>query len=115
MRQAGIIAACGIVALEKMIDRLAEDHSNAQVLARGLNEVRGLRVALETVETNMVYVDHSASNLSTDDVLAKFKAAGVLASGRPPNHVRLVTHRDYGKAEIEEAVRRLRAAMEQSR
>jgi threonine aldolase len=112
MRQAGIIAACGMVALEKMIDRLAEDHANAQVLARGLNETRGLHVDLEAVETNMVYADHSASGLSTDEVLARFKDAGVLASGRPPKHVRLVTHRHYDRAMIEEAVRRICTTME---
>jgi threonine aldolase len=115
MRQAGIIAACGIVALEKMVDRLAEDHANAQLLALGLNEIRGLHVALETVETNMVYADHSASRLSTDEVLARFKNAGVLVSGRPPNHVRLVTHRHYDKTMIGEAVRRIRTTMEQPR
>jgi threonine aldolase len=112
MRQAGVIAACGIVALDKMIDRLAEDHRTAQVLAKGLSEIPGLHVDMETVETNMVYVDHSASGLGTDEVLAKFKRVGVLASGRPPKHVRLVTYRQYDKTMIEEAVTRIRAAME---
>ena len=115
MRQAGIIAACGIVALEKMIDRLSEDHANAQVLARGLNEIRGLHVALETVQTNMVNTDHSASGLSTDEVLARFKDMGVLASGRPPKQVRLVTHRNCDKAMIGEALTRIRVTMDQVR
>jgi len=112
MRQAGIIAACGIVALQTMIDRLAEDHKNARVLAEGLSEIRGLHVDLDAVDTNMVYVDHSRSELSTDEVLAKFKRVGVLASGRPPRHIRLVTHRHINDAAICEALKRIRAAME---
>jgi threonine aldolase len=112
MRQAGIIAACGIVALDKMIDRLAQDHDTAQILARGLNEIPGFRVDLESVETNMVYVDHSPSGLSTDEVLSRLKRVGVLASGRPPHHVRLVTHCQCDQAMVEEAVRRVQTAME---
>jgi len=107
MRQAGIIAACGIVALESMIDRLAEDHANAKLLAQGLSEVPGLRVDLDKVETNMVYVDHSATGLSTDEVLARVKSAGVLASGSPPKRVRLVTHRHIDRPAIAEAVKRI--------
>lgn len=112
MRQAGVIAACGIVALEKMIDRLADDHRMAQLLANGLNEIPGLRVDMETVETNMVYVDHSLSGFGTDEVLERFKRAGVLASGRPPEQIRLVTHHHCDSSVIDEALRRIRAAME---
>ena len=111
MRQAGIIAACGIVALESMIDRLAEDHANAKLLAQGLSEVPGLRVDLDKVETNMVYVDHSATGLSTDEVLARVKSAGVLASGSPPKRVRLVTHRHIDRPAIAEAVKRIASAV----
>jgi threonine aldolase len=112
MRQAGVIAACGIVALEKMIDRLDCDHRTAHALAVGLNEIAGLRVDLATVDTNMVYVDHSGSGLSTKEVLTRWERAGVLASGRPPDHVRLVTHRHYGMPAIEETIRRIRSAQE---
>jgi threonine aldolase len=112
MRQAGVIAACGIVALEKMIDRMADDHRNAQALAHGLNEIIGLRVDLSTVDTNMVYVNHTATGLTTAQMLERLKRAGILASGRPPEHIRFVTHRHYDRAAIEEAVRRIRAAVE---
>ncbi len=112
MRQAGVIAACGIVALESMIDRLAEDHANAKLLAQGLADVPGLQVDVEKVETNMVYVDHSATGLPTDDVLARLKSAGVLASGSPPNRVRFVTHRHHDAAAIQEAVWRVKKAVE---
>ena len=111
MRQAGIIAACGIVALESMIDRLAEDHANAKLLAHGLSEVSGFRVDLEKVETNMVYVDHSATGLWTDEVLARLKSAGVLASGSPPGRIRFVLHRHYDAAAVEEVLRRIASAI----
>ena len=111
MRQAGIIAACGVVALESMIDRLAEDHANAQLLARGLNEIEGLQIDLDSVETNMVYVDHSRLGMTTDEVLSRLKAIGVLASGRPPRQIRFVTHRHYGKAKIQEALHRIRTSL----
>ena len=112
MRQAGVIAAAGIVALETMIDRLTEDHENARLLANGINQIRGLKVDVRKVETNMVYVDHRPAGLSTDEILARFKKAGVIASGRPPTHVRLVTNRHHSREVIEEALRRIRRAME---
>ena len=113
MRQAGIIAAAGIVALEKMVDRLEEDHhKRAQILAQGLNEIPGLRVDLKTVETNMVYVDHTLSGLSSDEVLSRFKAVGVLASARQPDHVRFVPTRHHSRQTIYEVHRRIRIALE---
>ena len=112
MRQAGVIAAAGIVALESMADRLAEDHANAKVLARGIAEIPGLRVDLRTVESNMVYVDHTGTGQSTDEFLALLKRAGVLASGRPPRQVRLVTNRHHDRTVVEEALRRIRRAAE---
>jgi threonine aldolase len=111
MRQAGIIAACGIVALETMIERLADDHANARLLAELINDVPGLSVDMDTVETNMVYVDHAATGLGTTEILARMKAAGVSASGRPPRHFRLVTHRHYGPEDMHEAADRIRRAL----
>jgi threonine aldolase len=112
MRQAGIIAACGIVALERMIDRLGEDHLTARLLAEGIGKIPGLRVDLETVETNMVYVDHSESHLDTQEILARLKKAGVLGSGRPPRHVRLVTSRHIDDAVVADALGRINFAMQ---
>ncbi len=108
MRQAGIIAAAGIVALETMIDRLADDHATAKALALGLSEVPGFHINIDKVETNMVYVDHSGTGLSTEDLLARLKAVGIIASGSPPNRIRFVTNRHHDMATIEEALRRIR-------
>lgn len=112
MRQAGIIAAAGIVALETMVERLAEDHARARALAEGVTRIPGLAVALERVETNMVNVDHSGTGRSTEDVLAALERHGVIASGRPPRHVRLVTHRHHDDAVVAEALARIRTALE---
>jgi len=114
MRQAGVIAACGIVALETMIDRLADDHKNARLLAEGLQDVPGLKIDMSTVETNMVYVDHTASGLSTGEMLARWRRAGVLGGGRPPHHVRLVTNRHHNADTVVDAVKRIKHAMEVS-
>lgn len=111
MRQAGVIAAPGIVALETMVDRLADDHRNAKRLARALATVPGLAVDLDSVETNMVNVDHHGTGLPTDEVLRRLAAGGVIASGRPPRHVRLVTNRHHDEAAIDDAVERIRQAL----
>jgi threonine aldolase len=110
MRQAGILAAAGIVALETMVDRLADDHARARTLAEGLASIPGLAVDLDRVETNMVNVDHSGTGKSTDELLALLETHGVIASGRPPRHLRLVTNRHHDDATIAEALSRIRAA-----
>jgi len=110
MRQAGVIAAAGIVALENMIDRLVEDHASARLLAQGITDVPGFGVDAERVETNMVFVDHTESGLDSDTVLARLKAAGVLAGSSPPHRIRFVTNRHHDEGIINEAVARIRGA-----
>ncbi len=100
MRQAGVIAAAGIVALESMVDRLAEDHRHARVLAQQLEEVPGLQVDLATVQTNMVMVD-------VPDAAGVARALAdrqVRVSLIGPARLRLVTHRHVGTPEVERAV-----------
>ena len=108
MRQAGVIAAAGIVALEKMTSRLADDHQNAKILAQAINTIPGLHVDMETVESNMVYVDHAGTGLTTEEVLKRTQNAGILISSRPPRHFRMVTSRHHDKDVVEEAVYRMR-------
>ena len=111
MRQAGVIAAPGIVALETMVDRLIEDHRMARRLAEGIAGIPGLAVELDAVETNMVNVDHRGTRLGTDEVLARLSTAGVIASGRPPHHIRLVTNRHHDARIIDEALTRIRSLL----
>ena len=110
MRQAGIIAAAGIVALKSMVRRLAEDHEHARILAEGIAEIPGLGVDLRSVETNMVLIDFSALGLTTEEAVGRLEKAGVLSSPRPPASIRLVTNRHHTKPIIEKALLRIRAA-----
>jgi len=94
MRQAGILAAAGIIALEKMVDRLKEDHKNARILGEGLADIGGIKVDLETIQTNMACFDLQESSMDTFQFLPKLAEYNILGSPRPPTKVRLVTH--YG-------------------
>ena len=102
MRQAGVIAAAGLVALREGIDRLAEDHEQARRLAKGLAEVEGLSVA--AVQTNFVMVDTEGLGLTADQLVGRLKERDILASARPPYTVRFVTHRLIGETEVEQLI-----------
>lgn len=104
MRQAGVLAAAGLVALEMMIDRLAEDHANARRLAEGLAEVPGLKVDLETVQTNMVMVDIVDERWTARALVEALRREGVLCNDTGPRRIRLVTHKDVTAADIELAL-----------
>ena len=101
MRQAGIIAAPGIIALEKMIDRLREDHENAKFLAEKIAKIDGVKINLGNVQTNIVTFDISASGVTDDFLLLKLKESGILALAQAKNKIRLVTHRGIEKEHVE--------------
>lgn len=104
MRQVGVLAAAGIVALERMVDRLAEDHQKARRLAEGLAQMPGLKVDLETVQTNMVYVDVSETKLTGAEAVAALQSEGVLCLALAPNLLRMVTHHDVSENDIDTAL-----------
>lgn len=109
MRQAGVVAAAGIVALQKGIDRLREDHVMARRLADELSKIPSLLVDPEAVETNMVLVDTSRAEVRSEKVVERLRADyGIRASARPPSTVRFVTHRHIGEAQVAAAVEALR-------
>ncbi len=112
MRQAGIIAAAGLVALESMVDRLAEDHANAKALAQGLSGIEALRI-LEEPETNIAYVDVSGTELSAPDFIALMEDVGVRCLNRDSGPVvRFVTHRHIERAHVDDAVNRVASLFE---
>lgn len=116
MRQAGILAAAGIVALTEMVDRLAEDHANARVLAEGVAEIPGLRVDLSTVQTNIVMVAIECPRMNGGDFTARMKELGVLVSYTGDgNRVRLVTHWGITREDVDRAVQAARAALAEGR
>lgn len=104
MRQAGVIAAPGIVALEKMVDRLEEDHRNARSLAQGLVS-QGLSIDMPSVQTNIVVSDVSPSKAK--DYIAKARKREVLCSSFGPSLVRFVTHHGVTEQDVREALERL--------
>lgn len=98
MRQAGVLAAAGLVALEAMPGRLQEDHANARLLAEALVNIEGVEIDPETVETNIV-IFRLTGALKPAELVARLKARGVLASAVGPTAVRLVTHNDVGRGD----------------
>jgi threonine aldolase len=100
MRQTGILAAAGLYALEHNIERLAEDHANARLLAEGLAAIPGMAVDLDSVETNMVYVDTTGCGLTSKEFAERLGEFGIriLYYGSPK--VRLVTHLDVSRDDI---------------
>ena len=91
MRQAGIIAAAGIISLNSMVERLEEDHTNARQLAEGLAEIKGIDFDLESQHTNMVYFNLKTSEMSLDELREKLAVEGLLVGGGR-HRIRMVTH-----------------------
>jgi threonine aldolase len=102
LHKAGILAAAGIVALESMIDRLADDHRRARQLAEGLAILPGLHVDLDTVQTNIVLVDTGGP--AADALLERLAARGVLGFRRSDSRLRFVTHRLIADADVSRAI-----------
>ena len=113
MRQAGVLAAAGIVALERMVDRLALDHANARTLAEGLARLPGLQVDLERVQTNIVIFRVARAGGPPPEALAAALVAGCAARkvkihAIGPTAVRCVTHKDIDAEDIDRALEAFR-------
>lgn len=104
MRQAGVLAAAGIIAIEKMVERLADDHTNARFLAEELNKLDGLKIDLDTVQTNMIYCDISQLKVQVTTFLEILKDKGILVSPVPPSRIRLVTNRHISREDINKTI-----------
>ncbi|MBI4467338.1 MAG: low-specificity L-threonine aldolase [Acidobacteria bacterium] len=104
MRQVGVLAAAGLVALEKHPPLLRRDHQKAQRLAEALREIPGVRIAHQ-VETNILVFDVSGTGLAAPELSARLKERGVLANAVDPNTMRMVTHYDVSEEDIERALR----------
>jgi threonine aldolase len=111
MRQAGIIAAPGIIALDNMIDRLKEDHENATKLAKGLTQIQGIGINLETVQTNIVRYDIAHSGMNSTQFISKLEKYGIKAGGSGTS-MRMVTHRMINHEDIEKTLRIIRKIIE---
>jgi threonine aldolase len=110
MRQAGVLAAAGLIALEESPKRLREDHANARRLADGLAEIDGIRIDPEQVVTNIVLFDVADTGITADEICARLKPHNILASGFGSS-IRMVTHYDVSSADIEVTLKEMKKAV----
>jgi threonine aldolase len=102
MRQAGVLAAAGLVALDTMVDRLADDHQNARALAEGLAGLPGIDCDLSRVQTNLVYFRLKKTDAAS--FLAACSGEGLLGGANGPDLVRFVTHHGIGPSDVRQAL-----------
>lgn len=112
MRQCGIIAAAGIVALDEMVQRLADDHANARMLADGISQIEGLTIEVDTVATNMVYFDLTTDRVTAEQLIQRCEQKGVRFLNLGPSTFRMVTHHGIEKSHIDHAVDTLKSVMD---
>ena len=112
MRQAGILAAAGLIALEKMPARLHEDHANAKYLATELSKLPGIKIDLASVQTNIVVVDVSGTGMSGTEFIRRVSERGLKIGSGFGDAVRFVTHMDVDRTACERAVKIVRSVVE---
>lgn len=108
MRQAGIIAAAGVYALQNHVERLAEDHENARLLAQGLAQIPGIELDPPEIETNMVFFTVDGTGLSVQQVHDRLLERGVRIGTGDGKRMRAVTHLDVTRAGIEKTLQAVR-------
>lgn len=101
MRQAGIIAAAGLVSLEKMIPQIKDDHKNAQLLSEGISKIDGLNIDLNNVKTNIIYFGLKSNRITGKQLVSKMENLGLKFFETSPNRFRLVTHYGITSVDIE--------------
>ena len=111
MRQVGVLAAAGLVALDSMIDRLAEDHANARQLAQGLANVPGLSLDADSIQTNIVIFQVDPALGSANDLIGVLDREGVKVRSPGEGFIRMVTHRHIDGGDVEETLGRVNKAV----
>jgi len=115
MRQAGIIAAAGIVAVEKMVERLKEDHANARRLAEGIDKIEGLSIDLTVVQTNIIYFELVSDKIDVEAFLMRLGEKGIkLLRIGGPRRFRVVTHYGIEAEDIDVTLKALKEVMKSS-
>ena len=104
MRQAGVLAAAGLVALEKMTDRIIDDHKNARTLAAGISNINGIRINLERVKTNIIYFSLDHPKVGGALLLEKMAGKNIHFFELGPSWFRLVTHAGVSKDDVDDVV-----------
>ena len=111
MRQAGILAAAGIVGLTEMVDRLADDHANAQKLAEGLSEMGGILIHPEKIKTNIVFFRINRTDLTPHALADRLKTEGVRVGPKAPDQIRAVTNCHVSGDDIDYVLKAFRKAL----
>ncbi len=111
MRQVGILAAAGIVALTEMVDRLAEDHHNARILAKGLAEMKGIKIGLARVQTNIVIFSLVAEHITPGELVMALEERGVRLLAIGGDRLRAVTHYGISEEDIKVALEAFREVL----
>jgi len=114
MRQAGVIAAAGIVALQEMVERMAEDHINAKKLAEGISQIDGLSIEPGKVKTNIIYFDLTDSSMTNEQFIKGLEKKGVRLLGLGPAHFRMVTHYGINSQDIDSTLMALAEVMKKA-
>jgi len=111
MRQAGVIAAAGIKALEEMVERLAEDHENARRLAEGISRIGGLSIELAKVQTNIVYFELDEDRMTPKELVTELNKKEVKLLSVGSRRLRAVTHYGISAEDIDLTVKALGEVM----
>jgi threonine aldolase len=111
MRQAGVIAAAGIVALNEMVDRLAEDHANARKLAEGLSRIDGLAISLDLVKSNIFFIGVERDGITPQVLSERLKTRGVLILPTGPRQLRAVTNYHVTTEDVDYIVNAFRESL----
>jgi threonine aldolase len=112
MRQVGVLAAAGLIALEEGPKHLPVDHENARFLAQGLAEIPGIKIDPAKIVSNILFFNVAGTGLSSFDISKRLAAQNVLANGVTPQMMRMVTHRDVDRAGCEHALQVLRDVLQ---
>jgi threonine aldolase len=107
MRQVGVLAAPGLIALNEMVDRLKDDHARAKALARGISGLPGVKIDPASVETDIIIFGFEHPKLSCQAMLEKMKERGILALA-VSGGIRMVTHKDVGDGDVDRAIKAFR-------
>jgi threonine aldolase len=113
-RPTGILAAPGIIALEKMIDRLDEDHTNTRKLAEGIAKCEGVSIDLRAVQTNIIYAKINHPRIPSGDLIEKLKKNNVIVNPIVPDSIRMVIHREVGIREVNKVIYIFQQIMEEN-
>ena len=111
MRQAGVIAAAGIVALETMVNRLGEDHDNARLLAEGLSGIEGIEIDLKRVQTNIVIFAVRHPRITASTLSRRLREERVLVHQISAESIRCLTHKDVSRRDVEQVLTIMRQIM----